>query len=86
MSVVLIFNRIYLDRLINVINSNENSWNKIIDGLLSKKNTDSAYIIYFKTSARGYASHDEVLSLDNPINIKKLKFHTKGFGLDKVKK
>jgi len=61
------------------------NWNALIKDVLLQNRYESAYIIYFKTSARGYASHDDVLSLDYPINIKKLKFQTKDFGLDKIK-
>ena len=68
-----------------LINNNDRNWNMLIKDALNQNSYENAYIIYFKTSARGYASHDEVLSLDNPINIKMLKFHTKGFGFDKIK-
>ena len=68
-----------------LINNNDRNWNMLIKDALNYNSYEKAYIIYFKTIARGYASHDEVLSLDKPINIKKLKFHTKDFGLDKIK-
>ena len=68
-----------------LISNKDRNWNMLIKEALNYNSYEKAYIIYFKTIARGYASHDEVLSLDKPINIKKLKFHTKDFGLDKIK-
>ena len=68
-----------------LIVNNDRNWNMLVKDALNQNKYESAYIIYFKTCARGYASHDNILSLDNPINTKKLKFHTKDFGLDKIK-
>jgi hypothetical protein len=66
-------------------NSHDNNWNTLIKDVLTKNNYESAYIIYLKINARGYATHDEMLHIDNCINIKNLKFHTKDFVVDKVK-
>ena len=66
-------------------NSHDNNWNTLIKDVLTKNNYESAYIIYFKINARGYATHDEILYLDDCINIKNLKFYTKDFVVDKVK-
>jgi hypothetical protein len=68
-----------------LFNSYDKNWNTLIKDVLTKNSYESAYIIYFKTKARGYATHDEILYLDDCINIKKLKFCTKSFGVDKVK-
>jgi hypothetical protein len=68
-----------------LINNNNRNWNVVIKEVLKQNSYESAYIIYFKTCARGYASHDKILSLEKPININKLKFHTKDFGLHEIK-
>ena len=64
---------------------NKNNWNALIQDVLHKNSLESAYIVYFKINARGYATHDEILHLEEHINIENLKFFTKDFGVDKVK-
>ena len=59
---------------------NKKSWNILIEDVLQKKSYDRAYIVYFKTIARGYSSHNDILHLNKPFNIKNLKFYTKDFG------
>ena len=63
----------------------ENTENSLIKDLLIKKNYESAYIIYFKTQARGYATLEEILELEDPININHLKFKTGVFGENEFK-
>ena len=59
-----------------------NNWNDLVfNGLDIKKNRE-AYLVYFKANARGYASHDEILVLNDKINKQKLKFYTSTFGIN----
>ena len=67
------------------VNRNESNWNKLVEDALNKKGYSNAFIIYFKTNARGYATHDEILNLNEPININHLKFYTKVFGEGNIK-
>ena len=64
-----------------MIYKNKNNWLDIIYEGLDKKNVSKGYLIYFKANARGYATHDEILNLDEPIDKKNLKFSTSTFGI-----
>ena len=63
-----------------LISKKKNTWDLLVQNELKKKGWATAYLIYFKCNARGYATHDEILKLDEPINKKNLKFFTSLFG------
>ncbi len=65
-----------------MIFKNQNNWKDLVFNGLNIKKTREAYLVYFKTNARGYATHDEILTLDNEINKQNLKFFTSTFGLN----
>ena len=49
---------------------------------MAKKKMSKGYLIYFKANARGYATHDEILNLKEPIDKNNLKFITSTFGIN----
>ncbi len=57
-------------------------WKDLVCNGLDIKKTKEAYLVYFKANARGYASHDQILLLNDKINKQKLKFYTSTFGLN----
>ena len=59
---------------------NKNNWEDLIYEGLDKKKISKGYLIYFKANARGYATHDEILNLKEPIDKNNLKFNTSRFG------
>ena len=63
-----------------IMNSEAHTWNKIIKDLLKEKNYQNAYIIYFKTSARGYATHEGLLEIKDEFVLNDLKFHVSTLG------
>ena len=62
------------------IHSNDYNWNTLVANTLIEKRFNSAFLIYFKVNARGYGTHDKILTIEKPICINKLKFYTGMFG------
>ena len=67
-----------------MIYKNKNNWLDLIYEGLDKKKARKGYLIYFKANARGYATHDEILKLNDPIDKKNLKFTTSTFGINEL--
>ncbi len=67
-----------------MIYKNKNNWLNLIYEGLDKKKTRKGYLIYFKANARGYATHDEILKLNDSIDKKNLKFTTSTFGTNNL--
>ena len=65
-----------------MILKNNNNWEDLVFNGLNIKKSKEAYLIYFKANARGYATHDEILVLDQEINKHNLKFYTGAFGVN----
>ena len=63
-----------------MIFKNHNNWKELILNGLNIKMLREGYLLYFKANARGYATHDEILTLNNEINKQNLKFFTGTFG------
>ena len=68
-----------------LLNIPEHNWNALVLSLLQKYKVTNAYLIYFKVNARGYATHDEILKIQNPFNKSDLKFFTGDFGTADIK-
>ena len=65
-----------------MILKNNNKWEDLVRNGLNIKKSKEAYLIYFKANARGYATHDEILVLDQEINKHNLKFYTGAFAVN----
>ena len=65
-----------------MIFKNSSNWEDLVLNGLKIKKSKEAYLIYFKANARGYATHDEVLILEDEINKQNLKFYTGAFGIN----
>ena len=63
-----------------LIHRKQDSWVNLIKKVLDDKKYIEAYIIYFKNNARGHATHEGVLNLDRPFDIKKFKFFASNLG------
>lgn len=63
-----------------ILPSNQYNWKLLLEETFKKYNYEEAYLIYFKANARGYATHDDILKLQNPLIKSNLKFYTGIFG------